>query len=620
MAEASPPPDADLAHRLARLERRLQREQAARAEAEHIAETETATLYDQTRRLTLLETLATESNQPRPVEAVMMRALQLVCDFTTWPLGHVYLRDLEAEALTLRSAHLWHAKAGLAVDAFRQASESAAFGPGEGLPGRVVETGTSVWVPELATDVNFPRAAMARGCGLRAAFAFPVLVGDEVAAVLEFFIDRERSPDEALLHTLDRIGAILGRVIERDRAERLSRDTQAELERMVAEAQAASAAKTRFLAVTSHEVRTPLNAVLGLAEALSRAPIADEQRALVDGIRDSGAMLMRLLNSVLDIARIETGRVALACAPFDLAAVAETIGRIWTSNAGQAGVTLELDLDALSRPCWIVSDAGKVEQTLVNLVSNAVKFSPRGGRVAIRLASAEAEGRRRIRAEVLDEGPGVPEADRARIFEAYEQTAVGRNAGGAGLGLAICAGNVRALGGRIGVDPRPGAGSRFHFEFIAESAEAPAAAPPAPEPARADDDRPPLRILAAEDNLANQQVLRLLLAPAGVEPVFVENGEEAVAAAQAQPFDLILMDANMPVMDGVGALRRIRALPAPASQVPIHMVTANVFEEDRQRYREAGADGVLAKPIVAAELYALLMDVVGQQPAGAEAA
>jgi signal transduction histidine kinase/CheY-like chemotaxis protein len=617
---AAATPEADLAERVARLERRLMREHAARVEAEAIAEAETAALYDQTRRLTLLETIATESNLSRSVEAVMMRTLELICGFTTWPLGHVYLRVMETAERPLRSAQLWYAKAGLDVEAFREASESAAFGPGEGLPGRVVETGSSLWLPDIREDANFPRAAMARACGLRAAFAFPVLVGDQVVAVLEFFVDRERSPDEALLRILDRVGAILGRVIERDAAERLSRETHVELERMVAEAQAASAAKTRFLAVTSHEVRTPLNAVLGLAEALSRGAVSEEQRALVDGIRDSGAMLLRLLNSVLDIARIETGRVALVAAPFDLASVAETVGRIWVSNAGQAEVAIALDLSGLARPCRIVSDAGKIEQTLVNLVSNAVKFTPPGGRVLIRLASADAGARRRILAEVLDDGPGVAEADRARIFEAYEQTAEGRSAGGAGLGLAICAGNVGALGGRIGVDGRDGGGSRFHFEIEADIAEPECEAAPEPRASTEASDRPPLRILAAEDNLANQQVLRLLLQPAGLEPVFVENGLEAVTAAQSEPFDLILMDANMPQMDGIAALRQIRALPGPAARVPIHMVTANVFDEDRARYREAGADGVLAKPIVVSELYALLTSIAGPEPAEVEAA
>ena len=428
-----------------------------------------------------------------------------------------------------------------------------------------------------------------------------------MAAVLEFFLDRELGPDQELLHTLDKIGAVLGRVIERDRAEKLSQSAQVELQRMVAEAQAANAAKTTFLAVTSHEVRTPLNAVMGLAEALSRAPMPAEQRELVDGIRDSGAMLLRLLNAVLDVAKIETSQISLVCAPFDLVRVAETIGRLWQTKARESDVSIDLDLSALAQPCLITSDAGKVEQTLINLVSNAIKFTPPGGRVLLRLSSTDLGGRHRIVAEVLDDGPGVPESDRDRIFEAYEQTAEGRDAGGAGLGLAICVGNVKALGGKIAIAPRECGGSIFWFDFEAETV-AEAAEPTA----SADLQEHSLRVLAAEDNPTNRQVLRLLLEPAGIDPVFVEDGEQAVAAVKSQPFDVVLMDANMPRMDGITALRRIRALPGPVSRTPVHMLTANVFDDDRQRYLEAGADGVIAKPIVVGDLYAILATIAGE--------
>jgi len=597
-------PAADLTAQLARLERRLERERAARLEAEAIAEAETRALYEHVRRLRLLETVARDCNQEESLRGVIARTLQRICEFAGWTLGHAYFVETTAEGSRLCSAHLWHPQSEAAFADFRAVSEARAFAPGQGLPGRVYDTAASVWVSDVTRDPNFPRAPMARACGLRAAFAFPVLVGSEVAAVLEFFLDRELAPDTELLHTLNQIGAVLGRAIERDRAERLSRDTQAELERMVAEAQAASAAKTTFLAVTSHEVRTPLNAVLGLAEALARGPLGERQRELVDGIRDSGGILLRLVNAVLDVAKIETGRISIVAAPFDLAQIAATVARLWRLKAEEGGVDLRLDLSGLAQPCRLISDGGKIEQALVNLVSNALKFTPPGGTVTLRLSGADAGARRRILAEVLDDGAGVPDEDRARIFEAYEQTAAGRDAGGAGLGLAICAGNVQALGGRIGVAPRPDGGSRFWFEFEAAAAAADPA--PAIEPEPAEFDARLLRVLAAEDNAANRMVLRLLLEPAGVVPVFAEDGAQALAAARAQPFDLILMDANMPVMDGAEATRRIRALPGPAGRIPIHMLTANVFDEDRRRYLDAGVDSVIAKPIVVEDLYAVL--------------
>ena len=594
--------DAALDERIARLERRLERERAARAEAERIAEVETCALYNQARRLKLIEAVAVESNLSGAVDQVLASTLHRVCEFMDWPLGHVYLReDGEDGVSRLHSTKLWFIKPDFEVSAFRAESEAIAFEAGFGLPGQVMERVESVWVPNVSQDQTFPRSDAARACGLHAAFAFPVLIGSEVAAVFEFFLDREMAPDKDVLNTLDQIGAVLGRVIERDRAERRSEHSRCELRRAVEVAESASAAKTRFLAVTSHEVRTPLNAVLGFAEALSRQSLSADQSEMVEGIRSSGAMLLRLVNAVLDVAKIETGRVDLAVAPCDLASLASTIARVWRPLAVEAGVALELDLDGLPQPCWVETDAGKVEQTLINLIANALKFTPAKGRVRIRLSAAPADGRLKVRGEVMDYGPGVAKADRRRIFNAYEQTSDGRAAGGAGLGLAICAGNLEALDGQIGVGASQGRGSCFWFEFEAAQTTAPEAVAPEAEP-----DHLSLRVLAAEDNPANRHVLRLLLLQVGIEPVFAEDGEQAVALASAQAFDIILMDVNMPRMDGVEATRTIRIQPGPCASAPIYMLTANVFDYDRRRYLECGANGVISKPIVVPELYAAL--------------
>lgn len=397
-----------------------------------------------------------------------------------------------------------------------------------------------------------------------------------------------------------------------------------ELTRMVAQAEAARAAaeaanraKSDFLAVTSHEIRTPLNAVLGLAEALRREDLTGRQRDLTEGIHQAGALLTRLLNAVLDISRIEAGKMTLAAAPFDVRHMAETLVKVWTPRASERGVLLVLDLTDLPRPCIVRADGGKVEQALVNLVSNAVKFSPAGGAVTIRLAGEpghdEAGGDDlALTLEVADEGPGVPAEDRQRIFGAYEQTELGRDAGGAGLGLAICAGNLRLMGGAIGVDRAPGGGALFRFTFSAPVAEAELAVSQAGGADPALDAARPLRVLAAEDNAANRHVLRALLEPLPIDLVLTENGVQALEAVAAGRFDLVLMDANMPVMDGLTALRAIRAGPGASAATPVWMLTANVFEEDVARYRAAGADGVLKKPIDLDELFGAIQAAAGQ--------
>ena len=418
------------------------------------------------------------------------------------------------------------------------------------------------------------------------------------------------------------IGAVLGRAVERKRAEEQLHEQVAEARAARRTAEAASRAKSDFLAVTSHEVRTPLNAVLGLAEALRTEPLTPRQTSLVDGVLDAGTMLMRLLNSVLDLTRIETGKMALDVEAFDLNRCAETVVEIWRPRAAERAVTLTLSADPLPGEHGLLSDRGKIEQVLVNFISNALKFVPVGSRIDVRLTGREeGDGRYIVRLEVSDEGPGIPISERERIFQPFEQTAAGREAGGAGLGLSICAGHAALLGGTIGVESAPGGGACFWVEFPAEFARADQAAPaprapppPLPEPAAlalslsasTTGDPAALRVLAAEDHPANRLVLQALLEPLGVAVSFVENGRDALEAVVRATFDLVLMDVNMPVMDGVAALSAIRALPGPQAGTPVHMVTANVFEEDVQRYLAAGADGVLKKPIDVRELFALV--------------
>ncbi len=403
-------------------------------------------------------------------------------------------------------------------------------------------------------------------------------------------------------------------------------EKNADLTRLVEEAEAArkqaeaaSRAKSDFLAMTSHEIRTPLNAVLGLTEALHRSRLTVAQKEMAAGVLDAGALLKRLLDAVLDITRIEAGKMTLEAAPFDLRRMATTVVRVWTPRAKERGVSLVLDIDGLPAPCGLLADGAKVEQALVNLLSNAVKFSPRGGTVTIRLAAETGADGLAIVVQVLDQGAGVPAQDRTRIFETFEQTSEGRAMGGAGLGLAICAGNLALMGGSIAVDDAPGGGAAFRFSFTAPTIDVDVAAP-ADASAPLFDQGRPLRVLAAEDNAANRHVLRVLLEPLAVSLTLVENGAEAVAAMAGGDFDIVLMDANMPVMDGLTALRAIRAAGGRGAMTPVWMLTANVFEEDVSRYRAAGADGVVRKPIDLAELFAALTDAAERVPPEAVAA
>ena len=391
---------------------------------------------------------------------------------------------------------------------------------------------------------------------------------------------------------------------------RASRDLarkNADLVQAIDEAKAASRAKSDLLAVASHEIRTPLNAVMGFAHALRRDTFLNPTQAeLAQGVLDGGAQLTRLLDTVLDLTRVEAGQAQLSLAPTDLRRLARTVVRVWSAHAQDVGVTLDFQDADPTLSYGVLADEAKLEQTLVNLVSNALKATPSGGRVAVRLAGMIQDQVLTTLIEVHDGGSHVPPEDRSRMFEAFDQTERGRQLGGSGLGLSICAANLGLMKGEIGVDDAPDGGKGAVFWFAFEAAIQ--ASPPAQSPAEPHVGGP-IRVLAAEDNAANRRVLTALLAPAPVALVFVEDGAQALDAWRAGGFDLVLMDVNMPVLDGLSALNEIRRAEPAGTRIPIWMVTANVFEEDVARYLEHGADGVLRKPIDTVALFSLLARV-----------
>lgn len=382
---------------------------------------------------------------------------------------------------------------------------------------------------------------------------------------------------------------------------------EAEVNRAAAER--ANKAKSRFLAMISHEVRTPLNVILGLTEVLRGRRRPKAEAAVIDDMADAGGMLLRLLNGALDISKIESGQVDLHLAPVDLGERLDAIARVWRSRVDELGLSLEIELKGARENFVVMTDEGRVEQVLINYLSNALKLTPTGTIRILARALPAPDGRIDLDFEVHDQGPGVPEDQRERIFLPFEQLDAGRKAGGAGLGLALCRASVQALGGALGVRTAKPEGAVFWFRFTAERATLSPAAVPSPSPSPAVDaaSNAP-RVLAAEDHPANRKLLALLFQSFGLDLVLVENGREAVEAVRAAPFDLVLMDVMMPVMDGVEALTAIRAEEAATGRprTAIHMLTANVFDEDVARYMAAGADGVLRKPIEIPALQAVL--------------
>ena len=373
---------------------------------------------------------------------------------------------------------------------------------------------------------------------------------------------------------------------------------EAELVAAKEQAEAASRAKTIFLASMSHEVRTPMNGVIGMAEVLLREPLAGPQRDYALTILRSARALLGLLDDVLDVSKIEAGRFELRTARFDLPELLQEVAGLYAETARAKGIAFTLSV-ADDLPRWVTGDAVRLRQVLVNLVSNAVKFTDRGS-VSIAAEPAGAA----LRFTVRDTGIGIPYGQQERIFDAFVQADQGtaRRYGGTGLGLSIAREIVRLMGGRIALESAPGEGAAFSFEVALPLAEAPAQ--PAPDIAAA---FPGRRVLVADDDRVNAEVTRILLEYHGVEVVTAADGDAVLREHERRDFDLVLMDCEMPGMDGFEATRRIREREAAGRRkVPIVAVTAHAIEGYRERCLQGGMDDYLAKPFEGAALAALL--------------
>ena len=384
---------------------------------------------------------------------------------------------------------------------------------------------------------------------------------------------------------------------------------RAKLRAALAAAQNASQAKSDFLATISHEIRTPLNGVIGSLHLLQSEVLSTEGRQLLQTAAASGEMVSALINDILDFSKIEAGKMALDPIPTDVALLLGSVIDAFEAQCRQKGLQFVQEIEPSLE--WAMLDPLRLKQCLYNLLGNALKFT-KEGRIGLRVCSAQRDQNRVLRFEVSDTGIGVSEAAQAKLFERFRQAdgSTTRHYGGTGLGLAITRKIAEQMGGSVHMSSEMGKGSTFYLEVLAPVAN-PTISPAAkPEEAGLLDG---LCMLIVDDNANNLMIASTLLRRMGAQVTTAESGQQAIETAVSQPFDLILMDIQMPGMDGLEATRRLRQLVDQIGRVPVIALTANVLESQRAEYLAAGMDGVVGKPIAPAVLLQEIMRLGSKQ-------
>ena len=395
------------------------------------------------------------------VEEAFQFSLDQICAWTKWPVGHVYMKS-EGSKVELNPTSLWHLAQPAKFDAFRQITLRTRFAPGVGLPGRVLSSGKPEWIPDVNLDPNFPRAHLGADIGIKAGFAFPVPVGKEIVAVLEFFSEKAGEPDYHLLQVMTHIGTQLGRAIERERAIVNLREAKDQ-------AESADRTKSEFLANMSHELRTPLNAIIGFSEIIKDGTAesigSDKHLDYAQDIHESGHHLLSLINDILDLSKIESGNEQIL---EENTSVPDIVGKIVTMFAQRAEADqIDFEVKLADGLPMLRADSRKLKQILANLVSKGVKFTPAGGKASL---SVSCEPNRGFVFRIDDTGIGIAPDDIPKALSRFGQVdaKLNRKFEGTGLGLPLTKALIELQGGTFDLQSELGAGTSAIVRFPAD--------------------------------------------------------------------------------------------------------------------------------------------------------
>ncbi|MFO0904080.1 MAG: ATP-binding protein [Pirellulales bacterium] len=582
------------------------------------------------RRLAAQYLVSRSLNSTSSYDEASPRILQLLGEQLEQEFGAIWQANLEEQSLQCLA--VWQedpaSTQALAADTLQRRLQI-----GEDLPGRVWSGGLSLWMSKLEERRDFPRFDAIQASHLATAVAVPIYVDRTFWGVLELFGREPMAIDMELLHTLESIGAQFGQFLNRTFTKETLRRERDALAQAKEAADQANQAKSQFLAIMSHEIRTPINGIIGMLDLTLDGALPSEQREQLGMARQAAESLRAILDDILDFSKIEAGKLQLESSGFSIRQTLDQVAGTLALRASQRGLLLTVHHrpDAIDR---LLGDAGRLSQVLLNLVSNAIKFTEHG-EVSVRYETeAIDDALVRLHCIVADTGVGIPEEKRRLIFQAFEQVdgSITRKAGGTGLGLAICMRLAAMMQGEIWCTSQVGVGSEFHFTAVLQRDRRrhPRRAASSPEPQVASEVEAhgataspatakvaqPLRIVVVDDEDVSREVAARILRSRGHLVQTATNGAQALQLLTDAPqeFQLLVTDISMPSMSGPELTRAIRRQEASSGRrLPILAVTANAMKGDAERYLAEGMDAYLAKPIRREE-FIRLVEATAERP------